>query len=385
MAFNFPDTSGQATDGSFTHTAGGILYSWDGTTWVATSTYAETSTLDQVLARGNTTTRNIDTTGRILFSNNYANLVDLPSATTYHGMFAHVHAQGHGYFAHSGAWTQLLDTGSNLSELANVTTTAPTNGQALVWDGSNWGPGTVSVTSTLADLTDTDIDTLGQTATPLTDGDYLFYNSTTSKWQNAPFTISTLNFAYFGNSVQIEGNQAGTALLLSTGSHPVAISDNSFSTGTPGQVLTAVGNDGFGNATGVQWSNASSGLQSRTTANAATSIIADGASDYITITAAKTYVLHKIQTSHAAWVTLYTDTGSRTNDASRNENTNPVPGSGVIAEIITSDGAIQRITPGTIGWNDDATPSTNAYLKVVNKSGSSQAITVTLYYVALEG
>ena len=36
MAINFPSTSGQATDGSFTHTASGITWAWDGTTWKAT-------------------------------------------------------------------------------------------------------------------------------------------------------------------------------------------------------------------------------------------------------------------------------------------------------------------------------------------------------------
>ena len=56
---------------------------------------------------------------------------------------------------------------------------------------------------------------------------------------------------------------------------------------------------------------------------------------------------------HAAWVTLYVSTAARTADASRNETTDPLPGAGVIAEVITSDGAIQNITPGTLGWNDD--------------------------------
>ena len=58
---------------------------------------------------------NITTTGKILYSNVYANLVDLPSAATYHGMFAHVHATGKGYFAHGGAWIEL----ANHSQLAN--------------------------------------------------------------------------------------------------------------------------------------------------------------------------------------------------------------------------------------------------------------------------
>ena len=56
---------------------------------------------------------NITTTGKILFSNMYSTEGDLPSATTYHGMFAHVHATGAGYFAHGGNWVRL----ANQSEL----------------------------------------------------------------------------------------------------------------------------------------------------------------------------------------------------------------------------------------------------------------------------
>ena len=52
---------------------------------------------------------NITTTGKVVFANVYANLVDLPSASTYHGMFAHVHATGKAYFAHAGAWVRLAD------------------------------------------------------------------------------------------------------------------------------------------------------------------------------------------------------------------------------------------------------------------------------------
>ena len=127
-----------------------------------------------------------------------------------------------------------------------------------------------------------------------------------------------------------------------------------------------------------------SGLTSRTTAAATASGLADDSSANLTITAAKTYALLKIQTSHAAWVTVYTDNASRSADQNRLEVTDPQPGSGVIAEVITSDGALVPITPGTIGWNDDGTPSTNVYIKVVNKSGNTQDLTVTLHYVQLE-
>ena len=49
----------------------------------------------------------------------YAQLVDLPSATDNHGMFAHVHATGKAYFAHAGEWVEL-------SNSADAVTTAST-------------------------------------------------------------------------------------------------------------------------------------------------------------------------------------------------------------------------------------------------------------------
>ena len=38
----------------------------------------------------------------------YANYSDLPSASTYHGAFAHVHATGSAYYAHANAWYELV-------------------------------------------------------------------------------------------------------------------------------------------------------------------------------------------------------------------------------------------------------------------------------------
>jgi len=63
---------------------------------------------------------NVTTTGKMLYSNVYSVEGDLPSASTYHGMFAHVHGTGKGYFAHGGNWIKLVDetssTTDNLSE-----------------------------------------------------------------------------------------------------------------------------------------------------------------------------------------------------------------------------------------------------------------------------
>ena len=127
------------------------------------------------------------------------------------------------------------------------------------------------------------------------------------------------------------------------------------------------------------------GLSTRQTYTATTISIADGATDNITIVGYKAYGLIAIEPSAAAWVTVYTDATARSADSGRSENTDPLPGSGVIAEVITtSANQKQVITPGTIGWNNDGTPSTNMYLKVVNKSGSNAAITVGMTVIKLE-
>jgi hypothetical protein len=123
---------------------------------------------------------------------------------------------------------------------------------------------------------------------------------------------------------------------------------------------------------------------SRNTITRTTSILTSGGSENVTFDGFKSYLLLKIQTSDASWITLYTDPTSRTSDSSRNELTDPLPGSGVIAETITTGAAIQLITPGTLGYNNDNPVTTNIYAKVVNKSVSSTAITVTLTLVQME-
>jgi hypothetical protein len=75
---------------------------------------------------------NITTTGKVLYSNMYSAEGDLPSASTYHGMFAHVHGTGKGYFAHGGNWIKLLDeSGGSIGSLSidgNVSSTTQFSG-----------------------------------------------------------------------------------------------------------------------------------------------------------------------------------------------------------------------------------------------------------------
>ncbi|QPB07965.1 baseplate wedge subunit and tail pin [Synechococcus phage S-H38] len=154
-------------------------------------------------------------------------------------------------------------------------------------------------------------------------------------------------------------------------------------TPTSGQVLKWSGT-AWVNDTDQSGGGSGSGLQSRGTFSATTSSLAAGASENLTIIGYKSYGLLNIEVNGAAWVTIYTDTGSRLSDATRAETDDPLPGSGVIAELITTGSSSQIMTPATIGFNNDITPSTNIYLKVVNKAATSAAITVTLTVIQLE-
>ena len=75
---------------------------------------------------------NITTTGKIYYANMFSTEGDLPSASTYHGMFAHVHATGKGYFAHAGNWIKLIDE-------TNSTTDNLTQGSSNLYNQTHTG------------------------------------------------------------------------------------------------------------------------------------------------------------------------------------------------------------------------------------------------------
>ena len=108
-----------------------------GTTQVAAVNAAGTTQVAAVNAAGSgyaalkgaTFTGNVDFgSNKITYSNNYAQLSDLPSASTYHGMFAHVHATGKGYYAHAGNWLPIVneDTSGNVTIGGNLTVSGTT-------------------------------------------------------------------------------------------------------------------------------------------------------------------------------------------------------------------------------------------------------------------
>ena len=89
--------------------------------------------LDNVSVAGVTTFSGIieGVAGQNKIPSLYGAMTDLPSAGSYHGMFAHVHATGRGYFAHAGNWLELVNketkgvvgTGTETYNIGNITAT----------------------------------------------------------------------------------------------------------------------------------------------------------------------------------------------------------------------------------------------------------------------
>ena len=159
-----------------------------------------------------------------------------------------------------------------------------------------------------------------------------------------------------------------------------AVGNVSITGGSSGQILTT-------NGLGVlSWGTVSGlvGLSTRTTVTTTTASLANNANANANITGYKSYVLLKIQTSAAAWVRIYSDDASRTADASRTSNTDPAPGAGIIAEVITTSAQTILISPGSYGFNNESTPTTTIPINITNLSGSAAAITVTLTVLQLE-
>ena len=129
-----------------------------------------------------------------------------------------------------------------------------------------------------------------------------------------------------------------------------------------------------------------SGIPSRETKSGTTGSVGAGLTTTLDITGYKSYGLLKIETDKAAWVRLYTDSTSRTNDQHRSAFEDIAPGSGLIAEVSsnTSGSNTFKMSPGVIGWNDDGTPSTTIYASVTNNESTSQTITVDLTLLQME-
>ena len=211
---------------------------------------------------------------------------------------------------------------------------------------------------------------------------YLFSN------KDGNIGIGTTNTT---SKLTVGGDVLVSGVVTATGGFNLGIQSSGFNVTTG--VVTALNFVGMGysfsynagtKTVDIDIAGPQSDLASRQSVQGTTSSIAIGSTANLTIFAAKSYILHKVGVSTAAWVRIYTDSNSRQSDSSRLETVDPAPGSGVIAEVITSGISTELITPGSMGFNNDDPPTSNVYLAVTNKGTSTQAITVTLNYLPLE-
>jgi hypothetical protein len=179
----------------------------------------------------------------------------------------------------------------------------------------------------------------------------------------------------------------GSALLNlnATGSGIVVLDDN-INVGSARTINFGIGLGVTYSTTGIATITASGGsLQSRTTVIGVTTSIANNGIGNTNITGFKSYALMKVGLSTAGWLRIYTDSTSRANDVSRSVGVDPAPGSGVLAEVITTGiSTTQIITPFVMGGNLDDPSSTTIYAAITNLSGSTQPITANLTILQLE-
>ena len=403
MAIDFPATSGQATDGSYTHTASGITWAWDGTTWKAqgiTSSY----------------------------------VLPTASATVIGGVKV-----GTGLSINSS--TSVLSADSiALDGLSDVSTSGVNSGEILKYNGSSWAPAADDSGASALTIKDEGIDkTTAASSIDFVGAGVTATNSGTDVTVTIPggsgspeitWTLTangSSDYVFSGDGFPSSQNDPTLYLMRgqtykftnNTGGHPFRIQSttatsgggtayndgvtNQDATGATNQTLTFVVPMNapdtlyyqciahpamFGTINILtQGSSGGTGLGSRQTFSATTASLANNVAGNVDVTAYKSYSLLKIKPSIAAWVTLYVDAASRTADANRVQGADPAPDAGVIAEVITTTANEEiKMSPGVLGWHQDGGDDAvnTVFCKVVNKSGSTGTCTVSLTVVQLE-
>ena len=149
MAINYPSTTNQPTDGSFAHTAEGITWTWDGTSWKA-----QGITSNYVLPTASATTKggikvgqnlSVAADGTLAASAAVTAVDDLSDVTISTPTAGQVIK-----YNGSGWINDTDDTGTTINAIDDIgdvdtTTAAPQVGEVLKWNGSAWVPGTDAI------------------------------------------------------------------------------------------------------------------------------------------------------------------------------------------------------------------------------------------------
>lgn len=223
----------------------------------------------------------------------------------------------------------------SIDTLADVTVTTPSNGEALVWNGSAWVNSTVSTVGSIDDLSDVDTTTSAPT------------NGQVLEWDGANWVPAT---PAAGGVTSII---AGTGISVDQATGDVTI--------------TATGGGGGGGVAGT----VAKVSETQVAASSAATFVGLGASG----------LLVQATSDIDAWVVLYPTAALRTADAGRAYGTDPAPGSGVLAEFFIAAGTTVLASPGTFYYNNDSAASPAVYAAVRDQAGAAAnaSVTITAY------
>jgi len=130
--------------------------------------------------------------------------------------------------------------------------------------------------------------------------------------------------------------------------------------------------------------SASAGGAARVTETETTASIGAGTTGNVSFaTLGKSFAIQKVTAEKESWIRIYSDTASRTADASRTQGTDPADGSGVIAEFIaTSANTVFKVTPSIYGWLDDG--EATVPVAIQNNTAGTTTTSVTIQALKIE-
>ena len=287
-----------------------------------------------------------------------------------------------------------ISTGGNVAATGNILGASMIASGAVIATGNVTGGNLTTSGTTATTLLDvaTQIAVGSATITPT---QLSIYNVAASNAVTAPYGALTTVISSNVVTTTISSNTGTfTGLVTASAGANVTGNVNAGNVNTTGLIaatgnITATGNVAgtyiLGNGallTGVVTGGGGAG--NRANVAITTASIANAAYSTNSVTLAKGYTIYKITTSAASWVRVYTNVAARTTDATRSQTTDPQPGAGVIAEVITTGANVVVMSPATIGFNDESPVSNTIPIAVTNLSGSTGTITVTFTYLELE-
>jgi len=279
---------------------------------------------------------------------------------------------------------QNIQTGGTNSQtvyiIAGVESTSTTTGDLVTTGGigigkSGWFGNTLHVKSTASSIS---------TST----GSALMVSGGISAGGNINFggNLYQNGVLFAGGGVTSITAGTGTAISSSTGAITIWTTGTGGSSGVTSITAgTGTAISGSSGAITIWNTSGSGGTNNRSTASVTVNSLSGLSAVTATIVAYAGYALYSIAVSTGAWITLYSSTATMRADFSRSITSDPTPGSGVIAEAITTQSATTLFTPAIIGFSSETIPTTNIPVKIYNNTAASANITVTLTVLKMEG